>query len=137
MSQTLVNSNANGVQFQVVIEEENTDKLVNGLAGAYYRGLIKIGMQAVKYAKQLCPVAAVNGGRLRNSITSKVSGNDVYIGSPVHYAKYVECGTGQQSLVGGNPLIHGMRPQPFLKPAATEHSKEYGELLKTEVAKIK
>lgn len=131
---TLASHSANGVQFQVVIKKDNTDKLIKGLDGAYFRGLKKIGMQAEKYAKQLCPV---DTGRLRNSITNFVSGKDVYIGSPVEYAKYVECGTGRSSTVGGNPTFQGMGARPYLKPAATEHSAEYGELLKSEVSAIK
>ena len=128
---SIINHSSNGVQMSVVIHDQTKD-LQKKLLQGYYRGLKKIGMRAVTYAKRLCPV---DTGRLRNSITSYVSGDDVFIGSNVEYAKYVECGTGQQSLVGGNPLLRGMKPRPFLRPAATEHGKEYGEILKEEVNK--
>lgn len=74
-----------------------------------------VGLQAEGYAKQLCPV---DTGRLRNSISHAVQGNEVYIGSNVSYAPFVEYGTRRQ------------RAQPFLTPAATQHSAEYGRILK-------
>lgn len=124
---------SNGLQFDLIVKQDNTTRLVKGLDGAFIRGLMKIGMQAERYAKQLCPV---DTGRLRNSITHFLSGKAAYVGAAAHYAKYVECGTGARATTGGNPLIGGMAARPFLRPAATDHSEEYGALLKTEVSKI-
>lgn len=42
----------------------------------------------------------------------------VYVGTNVEYAQYVELGTSRMS------------PQPYLKPAITEHTKEYMDILK-------
>lgn len=101
---TRIDHSSNGVQFSVQIDD-HTSELVKKLAKGYYRGLKKIGMRAVTYAKRLCPV---DTGHLKNNITSKVS---------------------------GDPLLTGMKARPFLRPAATEHSQEYGEILKEEVNK--
>ena len=73
-----------------------------------------VGLQAEGYAKMLCPV---DTGRLRNSISHAVSGNEVYIGTNVEYGPYVEFGTRRQ------------RPQPYLTPAATQHSADYKRII--------
>jgi len=79
-------------------------------------GLEAVGLQAEKYAKQLCPV---DTGRLRNSITHAVDEPEkaVYIGTNVEYAAYVEFGTVK------------MAERPYLKPAATEHGDEYKRII--------
>lgn len=76
-----------------------------------------IGLKVEGYAKLICPV---DTGRLRNSITHVVKTNEktVYIGTNVEYAAAVECGTSRQ------------RPQPYLKPAATQHTDEYKTIAK-------
>lgn len=76
------------------------------------QALKAIGMTAESYAKRDCPV---DTGRLRNSITHEVRSEEdaVYIGSNVEYAAIVEIGSSRR---GG---------RPYLKPAATDHSKEY------------
>lgn len=76
-----------------------------------------IGSKVEGYAKLICPV---DTGRLRNSITHVVKTNEktVYIGTNVEYAAAVECGTSRQ------------RPQPYLKPAATQHTDEYKTIAK-------
>ena len=56
---------------------------------------------------------AVDTGRLRGSISHAVSGNDVYIGTNVEYAPYVELGT------------HKMAARPFLRNAITKYSEDY------------
>lgn len=40
----IFNYSSNGLQFEVEIRKDNTKKLIKGLDGAYYRGLMKIGM---------------------------------------------------------------------------------------------
>lgn len=89
---------------------------------------IEVAIKVCALAKTLCPVAPVNGGRLRNSIMwysnkaqggfndsggpaapYKISGNvpknDALVGSKLRYAVYQEFGT------------RYMKPQPFLRPA--------------------
>ena len=72
-----------------------------------------VGGMAEANAKEICPV---DTGRLRNSITHAVDGNDAYIGTNVDYGKFVELGTSK------------MAPRPYLTPAATQHGSEYKEL---------
>jgi HK97 gp10 family phage protein len=96
---------------------DNSAEILKAFEQATDRGLEKIGLVAEGYAKKLTPV---DTGRLRNSITHEVDGNDVYIGSNVEYAPYVELGTARQ------------KAQPFLKPAATEHSQTYKGILEAE-----
>lgn len=96
---------------------DNSEEVLRLFKEATARALEKIGLTAERYAKKLAPV---DTGRLRKSITHAVDGNDVYIGSNVEYAPYVELGTSKQ------------KAQPFLKPAATEHSQTYKGILKSE-----
>lgn len=86
------------------------------------RSLEIIGLTAEKYAKEITPV---DTGRLRNSITHNVDGNEVYVGSNVEYAPHVEYGTIKQ------------KAQPFLRPAATGHTSTYKQIIEGEFAKIK
>lgn len=133
--------------------KDNTDEVLSALGKAKRRGLVAIGLAAEGHAKrELTKLVYSRGskekkyrltGRLRNSITFAISGenanissyndNDgnsysyngsapsdkemaVYIGSEVEYAPYVELGTSK------------MAARPFLKPAATEHTAEYKRL---------
>ena len=79
-----------------------------------------IGGKAESYAKKLCPV---DTGRLRNSIThQQYDDNTEVIGTNVEYAPYVELGT------------HKQKAQPYLRPAAENHSAEYKEIIKAVMA---
>lgn len=92
------------------------------------RSSFEIGLVVEAQAKDLCPVAKVNGGRLRGSITTasglgrrtNPKGNgavasdkiaapsepfETFVGTPVFYGPYVEYGTFRMSA------------QPFLRPA--------------------
>lgn len=86
------------------------------LPGAIERALEAVGLQAEGYAKMLCPV---DTGRLRNSIThrTETSEQKEYIGTNVEYAAYVEYGTSK------------MKAQPYIKPAVTNHTQEYQEIV--------
>lgn len=91
---------------------DNTKLIKNATDQQIGAALEAIGLKVEGYAKLICPV---DTGRLRNSITHVVKTNEktVYIGTNVKYAAAVECGTSRQ------------RPQPYLKPAATQHTDEY------------
>ena len=79
-----------------------------------------IGGKAESYAKKLCPV---DTGRLRNSIThQQYDEHTEVIGTNVEYAPYVELGT------------HKQKAQPYLRPAAENHSAEYKEIIKAVMA---
>lgn len=97
---------------------DNSAEVLSALEKAYERGLEAIGLTAEAYAKKnLYPGHGFDTGRLRNSITHVTDGEYVYIGTNVEYAPYVEFGTSK------------MAPRPYLKPAATEHTKEYEFLM--------
>lgn len=109
---------AEGVNIKMHIEVEDfSDDIRAAIENAIERGLMAIGETAEAYAKEIVPV---DTGRLRNSLTYEVAADEqaVYIGSRVEYAPAVELGTSR------------MRPRPYLKPAATEHTAEYRQLIK-------
>lgn len=101
--------------------KDNSGKVLDDFKAAVLRGLEQIGMAAEGYAKDLCPV---DTGNLRNSISHAVDegGDAVYIGSNVSYAVFVETGTVKQTA------------QPYLKPAATEHSETYKRIMEEELS---
>lgn len=79
------------------------------------KALTIIGLTAERYAVEACPK---DTGRLANSITHQVGDKEVAISTNVQYATYVELGTSRQT------------PQPFLRPAASDHMDEYRDILK-------
>ena len=94
---------------------------VSGLKNAKNRAFEIMGGKAETYAKQLCPV---DTGRLRNSIThAQVDEDTEVIGTNVKYAPFGELGTRKQ------------KAQPYLRPAAENHSDEYRNILKAELQK--
>lgn len=93
---------------------------------AIERGLEAIGLQAEGYAKtELTRQEAVDTGRLRNSVTHYVKDNTAYIGTNVEYGMYIEFGTSK------------MKPRPFLRPAARDHTTEYQQIFRSELSSIK
>jgi HK97 gp10 family phage protein len=98
-----------------VVFESHLGEFLDALPEQIEQALIAIGMTAETYAKEECPV---DTGRLRNSITHDVDMSDqaAIIGSNVEYAAYVELGTSRQ------------KAQPYLRPAAENHSSEYKAL---------
>lgn len=101
----------------VEVRADNRDEFRRGMEAALATALEEIGLTAEGYAKRACPV---DTGRLRNSITHIVDGEEkcAVIGTNVEYAAYVELGTIRQ------------RPQPYLKPAATEHTSTFRSILR-------
>ena len=130
----------------------NSDKFLQAMDEAGDRILEMIGQKAEGYAKKLCPVGTpesthtpgYRGGTLRNSITHRVDGDVLSVGSNVHYAPYVELGTGPHFVpppewmqnnaergkgVGGSYV----KPRPYIRPAIEEHRGEYEQLAKNEL----
>ena len=101
--------------------KDYSDKVFSAYEQARERSLEIIGLTAEKYAKAIVPV---DTGRLRNSITHSVEGKDVFVGSATEYAASVEYGTIKQ------------KAQPYLRPAATDHSETYKQIILDEFAKI-
>jgi HK97 gp10 family phage protein len=122
------------------------DEVLDELDSRVEVALEKIGLRAETHAKKACPV---DTGLLRNSITHALDGEStaiseytddpkkqsgsysgnapeesegkrtVYIGTNVEYAQDVEFGTSKQ------------KPQPYLKPAVTDHVDEYKRIVKS------
>lgn len=123
--------------------DDNSEAVLNALRNAVERGLMEIGETAVTYAKKsLTEQKAVDTGRLRNSINYLVRDDEVYIGTNVEYAPYVEFGTGKYA-DGGRPTpwvyqddegnwhwTAGNPARPYLAPAAKNHTQEYRDMLK-------
>lgn len=117
---------------------DNSKKVLNELNTVSAKALWAIGATAEGHAKD--NETRIDTGRLRNSITfatSEGSGGgsspansedytplgtpapmEVYIGTNVEYARYIEEGTSKMS---------GLH---FLKEAATAHSDEYKKIMK-------
>lgn len=101
-----------------IITKDNTKEVLSAMEKAIERGLEAIGQTAEGYAKeQLYPGHGLDTGRLRNSISHTTDENSAYIGTNVEYAPYVELGA------RGRSGLH------FLQKSATEHTKEYQELM--------
>jgi HK97 gp10 family phage protein len=113
-----------------------------------------IGLKAEGYAKKLCPVGTpestripgYRGGTLRNSITHRVDGEVLSVGSNVHYAPYVELGTGphfepppewiQNDVERGRGVgASYVKPRPYIRPAIEQHKTEYEQIAKNELKK--
>ena len=101
---------------------DNTDAVLKELDNAMERALTRIGLAAEGYAKKEAPV---DTGNLRNSIThaEEIKEKATYVGTNVEYAPFVELGTSRS------------RAQPYLRPAATEHTTTYKNILKEELGK--
>lgn len=99
------------------VRADNRAQFQGAFNKALARALEEIGLAAEGYAKRLCPV---DTGRLRNSIThvTRYGAKAVFIGTNVEYARFVEKGTRTQ------------KPQPYLRPAASEHQGTYRSILK-------
>lgn len=94
---------------------DNSGEVLRELERKKAMALEAVGITAEGFAKRLTPV---DTGRLRNSISHTVVGNDVYIGTNVEYGPYIELGT--VSYVGKH----------MLKRAASEHGETYRNIIK-------
>lgn len=103
----------------IQINADNTEAIQSAVKSAIAKGLETIGLVAEGYAKG---DTTVDTGRLRNSITHIVSGNDAYIGTNVEYAPYVEFNEDLSHPNGGK--AH------FLRDAAANHASEYAQIMR-------
>lgn len=101
--------------------------------------------QACALVERSAKMKAPKGtGELRRSITSKVENLTGIIYTPLHYAPYVEYGTGLFAEEGGRQDVpwrykddegnwhttSGMNPQPYMRPALDENREQIIRLLK-------
>lgn len=147
---------------------DNSSQVQAALDAAIARALEIIGGKVEGYAKDLTAPRGPKGNpmrreitaQLRNSITHRVDGKTVAIGSNLPMASYVELGTGReyqpapgwiqsQMQPGKNSgLSHWifydeeqkrfrvglpMKPTPFLRPAVEDHVDEYKHILENEL----
>lgn len=63
----------------------------------------------------------IRRGEYSGTVPLNASGIDVYVGSNVEYAAYVEMGTAK------------MKAQPYLKPAAANHAQTYRNIVEDEM----
>jgi HK97 gp10 family phage protein len=126
------------------------DALVN--AASLTKGLTKAALRVEKTAREECPS---DDGALRASITHAVAadGLSAEVGTPLHYAPYVEFGTGIYASKGDGRkdpwsyqddegkwhYTRGMHPNPFLGSALDMNrlkiKKDIAESLKEEISK--
>ena len=132
---------------------DNSDEILRRFAEACTDALEDVGKKAERYAKKLCPVGTTEsvggwapkngkgkrvyrGGTLRNSITHRVDGDILTLGSNVEYAPYVELGTGPYfepppewedfDVPESKGIGHAyVKPRPFIRPAIEDHREEY------------
>lgn len=142
------------MNFTIKKTEDNKQAVKDALQAAKHQALVIIGTKLEKYAKALCPVGTsestgkkgYRGGTLRNSITYQVDGDEVWVGSNVEYAPYVELGTGphfvpppdweQFTSTGGSGIKHAyVHPRPYLRPAVEDHKDEFEGIIASELKK--
>lgn len=123
--------------------KSNTDLIKNEIEKKKTAVLEAVGLQAETNAKiNITNAGRVDTGRLRNSITHTVSGDNVYIGTNVEYGIWHEVGTGiyaddgqgrkspwaYQDSKGVWHYTKGVKPSHFLKNAVSEHMDEYKQI---------
>ena len=101
----------------VKIENDHTEECLAAMSEQVKLALDSIGLTAVGYAMDNCPV---DTGRLRNSISYDVIDRDVYIGTNVEYAPYVEF---------RDNASHKTGKAHFLRDAAANHGQHYSAIL--------
>lgn len=140
-----MNQSYSGSNYQINLQV-NDEKIKKATKEAIEQALQKIGMAAVRFATAKCPV---DTGRLRNSITyitknksggssySDNKGNsfnnslsvsadegEVWVGTNVEYARYVEYGT------------RGRSGKPFLRSAIKDHTDFYNKLVQDTLKRL-
>lgn len=103
----------------IEVKVNNTNAVIADTKRKKETGLLKCGAAWESYAKQNSPV---DTGRLRNSITHEMEGDDtVAIGTDVEYGIYQELGTSR-----------GVVPKLFLTNAGRMHIDEYINIIASE-----
>ena len=100
--------------------KDNSKEYLDALEKAKAVVLEALGLTVERYAHEACPV---DTGRLKNSIAHTTDQDTVYCGTNVEYAPYVEMGH-------HTPSGKFVAPQPYLKPALTDHKDEYINIIK-------
>lgn len=136
--------------------EDNTGEILKAFQNALERGLENIGQRGVEYAQENIRESrsyyegkpskpAIGTSELLQSINYKVVETDVYIGTDVEHGYFIEFGSGKFSTYQGGGtskeswiymdefgdfhIAFPQMPRPFLKPAVSEHTQEYRDIL--------
>lgn len=132
--------------FELVFKD-NTDAVIDNLERNAAVMLEELGHRVEDYMKAGTPVGTTEstgveryiGGTLRQRMTHIVIGYELYVGSNVSYAVYVEYGTGIYASDGSgrkSPWVwrdkngdyhwtRGIHPQHMILNAVTKHDAEY------------
>lgn len=114
MSELIIKSNTKLVKEEL---ERRVPSIMNAL-GVEAEGNAVTEINRLVYDTPESP-SYVRTGRLKNSISHAVDDNDVYIGTNVEYASYVELGTFR------------MGPRPFLRNAITNYTGDYQRIVES------
>lgn len=137
--------------FKIEKTEDHVMDVLEALEQAKIRALTIIGENLETFAKALCPVGTsestgikgYRGGTLRNSITYELRDDEVWVGTNVEYAPYVELGTGPHFVPPPDweqftaATTHGIKasyvhPRPFLRPAVEDHLDYFKDIMEKE-----
>lgn len=98
---------------------DHSDEVLLELAKNIIIAMEMVGLQAENNAKfEISAMGAIDTGNLRNSVSHFTDGNDVYIGTNVEYAPYVEFGTSKYP-----------KERPFLRNAVRNNRNEYKTII--------
>ena len=106
-----------GVKQMTIID--NSAKVESELNKKIERALKAIGKTAVTHAMKQCPV---DTSRLKNSINSEITEDELHVGTNVEYAIYVETDDTKKHKAG--------QKAHFLRDSIANHRDEYKAILK-------
>lgn len=112
---------------------DHTGEFEDAFGRAVATALEACGLYAEGDAKGRCPY---DTGRLRNSITHRVEGASVKVGTGVEYAAAVELGHRQEPgryipAIGKRLARDWIPAKPYLVPAITQNADAYRRLFET------
>lgn len=125
INQNTVNAIYGDENVQLIVQENNARIISEAINDAIVRALEEIGLVAEGAAKRLCPV---DTGRLRNSITHALMGNDtVIIGTNVEYGPIQELGGSRRKAANGG--------KGFLRPAVANNQSRFEGIMRKHLSK--
>ena len=126
------------------MDKNNIPATIKAVEAATAKALTAAAIHVQGAAINFC--SAVDTGNLKGSITYKVGREEARIGTNVHYAPYIEYGTGIHAEGGDGrktPWVYfhhkwgfvktrGSPAQPFLRPALDKNERQVQEILARE-----
>lgn len=109
--------------------DDKSAEVLRALSSQLSSALAEIGQKAVKHAQtNITRAGRVKTGKLKGSVKYTVRKNAVWIGTNNKYAPHHELGTGHYNRKHKS-ASYGVKPVHFLQKAATQHTKEYRDIL--------